>query len=132
MTIKGVVIRFLLTYVLLLLVLGQILSMLGVPANEAIFIGVLAGSSFWPCLLYGKRNGRYFTGRDKLIAIQIMLLIDVTFQILFGNVLLPGMAPLVEVALSFVILLLLHAAVLMLVTRLAGRLLARQGTISQI
>jgi hypothetical protein len=37
----------------------------------------------------------------------------------------------VEVALSFLILLLLHAAVLMLVTRLAGKLLARQGAISQ-
>ncbi|WP_028239396.1 ABZJ_00895 family protein [Stutzerimonas azotifigens] len=127
MTIKGVVLRYLLTYVGLLLLLGQALSMLGIGANEGIFIGLLVGSGLWPCLMFGRRNGRYFDRSEKTLVVASFLLIDLIFQIIFGNLLLPGMAPLLEVLLAFAVLVLLHAVVITLVVQWAGRLLARKG-----
>lgn len=127
MTIKAVVLRYLLTYVGLLLLLGQLLSMLGVGANEGVFIGLLAGAGLWPCLVFGRRNGRYFDRGEKTTVISAFLLIDLLFQILFGNILLPGMAPLVEVLLAFAMVAVLHAVVLTLIVQWAGRMLASKG-----
>lgn len=128
MTIKGVVFRYLLTYVGLVLVLGQVLSLVGIKANEGIFIGLLVGAGLWPCLAFARRNGRYFDRSEKTLVISVFLLIDLLFQILFGNLLLPGMATLVEVLLAFAVVVVLHVVVIALVVQWAGRMAARSGT----
>lgn len=131
MTVKGVVARFLITYILLLVAIGQILHWIGIRSNEAMFIGMLIGSTLWPCMAFGWRNRRYFTSGEQRLTIAILLLIDICIQVLFGNVPLPGMSglSLLDSLARFGLLLILHAAVIAFFVNFAGKQLVKQGVL---
>lgn len=131
MSIKGVVFRFLCTYLLLLVAIGQILYWVGIRPNESLFIGMLIGATLWPCLAFGRRNGRYFSGSEKKTVIAVLLLIDMCIQILFGNVPLPGMngITLLDSLAYFGLIGILHAAVIAFFLNFAGKQLAKQGLV---
>lgn len=132
MTLKGVVFRFLITYFLLLVAIGQILHWVGIRPNESLFIGMLVGSTLWPCLAFGRRNGRYFNTREKGIAVAVLLLIDMCIQIVLGNVPLPGIGGVALLdSLAYLGLIgTLHAAVIAFFINFAGRQLLRQGVLA--
>lgn len=127
MTLRGLIFRYLLTYVALLVVLGHLLELAGLHANFGLFVVLLIGASYWPCLLYGKRNGHFLDKRETRQVVVGLTLIDLSFQILFGNLPLPGSAPWPYIATRFLLLLGVHGAIIALVVRLAGRRLSRLG-----
>ncbi len=130
MSIPGVILRYLLTYVLLVVVVGRILAFAEVGANAALFFGIIVGAAYWPLLRYGRRNRRYFSSADKIHVIAAMTLIDLAFQALLGNVLLPGSAPSLYAFYSLAIVVWLHGALITLVVQFAGRRLRREGIFS--
>lgn len=133
MTVAGLVSRFLTTYILLLIVVGQILHWVGIQPNEAMFIGMLIGSTIWPCMAFGKRNGRYLDKGERIQVTAIILLIDMFMQILFGNAPLPGMTslPALDALAAFGLVLGLHLAVIAFFVNFAQRQLIKMGVLAE-
>ena len=129
MTVPGVIVRYFLTYLLLVVVVGQILSRAGMAPNELMFLGIIVGAAQWPCLMYGRKNRHYFSTTDKIHVIAAMTLTDMVFQVVFGNLLMPATAPLLPVFLSFLIVVGLHGALITGLVLFTGRQLRRQGWI---
>lgn len=83
MSIKGVLLRFFLLYIGLIGVTWLIAIMLGLRQNSGINSGILMACVLWACYQYGKKNGRYFLGHEKTMAILGFIAIDSTVQLLF-------------------------------------------------
>ena len=115
MTIKGLLLRFFLGYLALLIVAGLTLSYFEIKSNSGLNTGILVGIIYWVCFSFGQKNGRYFTKREKttvvigLIAIDLILQLLLSLAALSGKNLSLGADPLVF-ALGFVGL--LHALVI--------------------
>lgn len=83
MTIKGVLWRFALAYLLGTIAVGLIVNALGLSSGSGLNVGILAGCIIWVCGAFGKANGRYFDSEEKTRVVLGMIAIDVALQFIF-------------------------------------------------
>jgi len=134
MTIKGVLWRFALAYVVAAIAAGTVLNMLGIKGGTGVNVGLLAGCTLWVCIAFGKANGRYFTSSEKTLAVTGMIVIDLALQLVVMLATLSqrtaGLhAGAMLFALAFVGL--LHAVAIYFFVGMAGKQLAKQGLVEQ-
>ena len=86
MTVLGLLARFFIFYILLILTIGTALNYLGINGGSAVNLGILLFLIFWLCESYGKKNNRFFTGKEKSAVVIGMIIIDVILQIVFATV----------------------------------------------
>lgn len=80
MTIKGLLLRFAPLYAVLMI--GTVLAMNYAGMKPTgINIGILMASVFWVCSEFGKKNGRYFSGSEKISVVLGITAIDLTLQL---------------------------------------------------
>ena len=133
MTLKGLLLRFFLGYLALLIVAGLTLSYFEIKGNSGLNVGILAGMIYWVCFSFGQKNGRYFTKREKttvvigLIAIDIILQLLLSLAALLDQNLSPSAGPLIF-ALGFVGL--LHALVIYYFVGTIEKMLIKQKVIT--
>ena len=84
MTIKGLLLRFFLGYLVLIIVAGVILNYFSLKGGSWINTGILIGLVFWVCLSFGQKNKRYFTKDEKIATVLGMIAIDLLLQILLS------------------------------------------------
>jgi hypothetical protein len=85
MTIKGMMLRFFLVYPLLLIAAGILMKyIIGYGINTGLSFGILFGCIMWFCISFRKKNGRYFSDKEKYTVIAGFFAIDLLFQLLFG------------------------------------------------
>lgn len=84
MTIKGVLFRFFVLYTMLIIAAGIAMNHFGIKGNSGVNIGILAGCIIWVCGVFGKKNGRYFSSREKTIVVTGFITINLLLQLLFG------------------------------------------------
>jgi hypothetical protein len=81
MSIAGVLVRFVLAYVLLMVAAGVVMNLLGIKSNSGVNVGILIGATLWPCMAFGQKNGRYFTPSEKTVVVLGMIAIDLALQL---------------------------------------------------
>ncbi|MDZ4357945.1 MAG: ABZJ_00895 family protein [Variovorax sp.] len=125
MSIRGLLARFGLAYLVLLLGIAITLSLLGVKTNAGTNTAALLGAVMWACMAFGKRNGRYFTREEKPRAVLGMLAVDLALQAAFavGVSLLAGAGALQMGPLLFSLLFIgvLHAVTVYFFVGLSGK-----------
>lgn len=84
MTTKAVLLRFFLAYTALIIVTGLVMNHFGIKGNTGINFGILAGCIFWVCGSFGKKNGRYFSNKEKTVVVVGLIAIDLVLQLVFG------------------------------------------------
>ena len=84
MTIRGLMLRFFLVYPLLLIAAGILMKYTGYSINTGLTFGILAGCVIWLCGSFCKKNGRYFSDKEKYMVVAGFFAIDLLFQLLFG------------------------------------------------
>jgi hypothetical protein len=83
MSIKEVLLRFLLLYTVLIVAAGSLIHHFGITQILGVNIGILAGCVSWVCYEFVKRNGRYFSKREKKTVVLGLAAINITLQFLF-------------------------------------------------
>lgn len=86
MTIKGVLWRFALAYLLATIAVGLIVNALDLGLGSGLNVAILAGCIVWVCGAFGKANGRYFDSREKTLVVLGMVAIDMALQFIFTSV----------------------------------------------
>lgn len=132
MTIKGVLLRFLLVYTVSIIAAGLLMSHWGIKGS-GVNIAILAGCVAWVCGAFGKKNGRYFSGKEKAAVVLGLIAIDLSLQLLFGAAALSRSPSGVSTdALIFAVgfVGILHAAAIYLFVSVAKRPLIKQGVIN--
>lgn len=86
MTIKGMMLRFILVYPMLLIAAGILMKYIGYGINTGLTFGILFGCIMWLCISFCKKNGRYFSDKEKYTVVAGFFAIDLLFQLLFGLV----------------------------------------------
>ena len=84
MSILGVLVRFTIVYLLLLVIVVVALTYLGIGLNGGVNIGVLIGSVFLVCSSFAKKNNRYFSGKEKSIVVLGFIIINIFLQYLLS------------------------------------------------
>lgn len=90
MSIAGVLTRFLVAYIVLMITAVVALRMLGISSNSGVNVGILIGSVLWPCMAFAAKNGRYFTPAEKVKVVWGMIGINLALQLLVGGGALAG------------------------------------------
>ena len=80
MTIKGLLLRFAPLYAVLMIGTGLAMNYAGMKPT-GINIGILMASVFWVCSEFGKKNGRYFSGSEKVSVVLGLTAIDLALQL---------------------------------------------------
>lgn len=84
MTVKGLLFRFFVGYLVLLIVAGLTLSHFGIKGGTWVDTGILFGLIFWVCMSFGQKNGRYFTKSEKTTTVLGIIAIDLLLQFLLS------------------------------------------------
>jgi len=84
LTIKGLLFRFFIGYLVLLIVAGLTLSFFGIKGGSWVNTGILIGLIFWVCMSFGQKNGRYFTKSEKTTTVLGIIAIDLLLQLLLS------------------------------------------------
>ncbi len=84
MSIPGVLGRFALIYIILIIIVGLTLNYLGIGGNSGVNIGILVGTIFWVCSSFAKKNARYFDKGEKTKVVAGFIVIDIAIQAVFG------------------------------------------------
>ena len=129
MSIPKLLFRFGIAYLVLLVVVGVVLYLFGVPGNSGANTAALLGAVMWACLSFAQKNQRYFEGQEKRRVVLGMVVIDLVIQAAFTlGVAALDPRPLSLGALALVLLFLgaLHALVIYFFIGLAGRQFAKQ------
>lgn len=128
MTVKGVLTRFTIAYVVLLVGGATLLVALEFKPGSSLNTAVLLGSVLYACLAFGQKNGRYFTPEEKSRVVWGMIAVNLVIQTLIGSLVLLGpgklSAGLFFGALAFVGA--LHAGVIYVFVGVAGKNFAKQ------
>jgi hypothetical protein len=133
MTIKGLLLRFFLGYLALLIGAGLTLSYFGIKGGSWVNTGILIGLVYWVCMSFGQKNKRYFTKNEKIATVLGIIAIDLLLQFVLSAAALSGTnsnvgaGPLVF-ALGFVGL--LHALVIYYFVGSSKKLLIKQNIIT--
>ena len=85
MSISGVLIRFLLAYIVLMVVAVVGLQIIGITSNAGVNIGILIGAVYWSCMSFGTKNGRYFSSSEKSKVVWGMIGINLALQSVIGG-----------------------------------------------
>ncbi|RYX89828.1 MAG: hypothetical protein EOO28_31505 [Comamonadaceae bacterium] len=85
MTISGVLRRFFLAYVVLIIVVAVAFQLLGIASSSGVNVGILIGAVLWPCLAFAEKNGRYFTPAEKKTVVWSMIAINLALQLVVGG-----------------------------------------------
>ena len=88
MSIAGVLTRFTLAYVGLLIASAMLFRSLGTSSRSGVDVAILIASVLWPCMAFSARNGRYFTPSEKRKVVWGMIGINLALQVLFGGAML--------------------------------------------
>jgi len=133
MTIKGVLWRFALAYVVAVIIVGYIANYFGIKSSSGLNIGILAGCVVWVCSAFGKANKRYFTGAEKMAVVLGLIFIDVAIQVLFSLAAISQRDPVENFGSALLIAVVfvgaLHAIAIYLFVGLAKKPLIKQGVI---
>lgn len=86
MSISGVLIRFFLAYIVLMVVAALALHLLGIASNSGVNVGILIGAVMWSCTTFGTRKDRYFNNAEKTKVVWGMIGINLAIQLLVGGV----------------------------------------------
>ena len=133
MTIKGLLLRFFLGYLALLVGAGLALNYFGIKGGSWVNTGILTGLVYWVCMSFGQKNKRYFTKNEKIATVLGIIAIDLFLQFVLSIAALSGTnsnvgaGPLVF-ALGFVGL--LHALVIYYFVGSSKKLLIKQNIIA--
>jgi hypothetical protein len=134
MSIKGVLWRFALAYLAVVIAAGIALNYFGVEGGSWVNIAALAACVSWVCTAFGKANGRYFTSSEKTAAVIGLLAIDLVLQfvVTFAVALSRGPSQANSGALVFALVFVgaLHAVAIYFFVGMTGKSLAKQGVIS--
>jgi hypothetical protein len=84
LTVKGFLLRFFLSYFVLLVVAGLTLSHFGIKGGSWVNTGILIGLVYWGCMSFGQKNGRYFTKNEKIVIVLGVIAIDLLLQFVFS------------------------------------------------
>lgn len=84
MSILGVLGRFALIYVVLLVIVGLALNYFDISGNSGVNIGILLCTIFWACSSFAKKNGRYFEKNEKAKVVTGFVVINLVIQAAFG------------------------------------------------
>ncbi|OGB24691.1 MAG: hypothetical protein A3I66_18035 [Burkholderiales bacterium RIFCSPLOWO2_02_FULL_57_36] len=129
MSILGVLIRFFLAYIVLMIVAVVALRALGIASNSGVNVGILIGAVLWPSMAFGTKNGRYFNRAEKIKVVWGMIGINLALQLLVGGGALAAEGRLssgaLVVALAFVGV--IHSVAIYYFVGLAGKLLEKQA-----
>jgi hypothetical protein len=68
-----------------MIIAGIFMSHFGITSNSGINIAILAGSVFWVCGAFAKKNGRYFSAKEKTSVVLGLIVINLCLQALFGS-----------------------------------------------
>lgn len=90
MTVKGLLLRFFLSYFMLLSLGGLIIDYFNIEAGSWVNISILIGLVYWICISFGKKNKRYFTKGEKRATILGIITIDMLLQFIVGLVYIYG------------------------------------------
>ena len=90
MSILGVLGRFTLIYIVLIIVVGFTLNYMGIGSNSGVNVGILVGAIFWVCSSFAKKNGRYFDKGEKTKVVAGFIVINIAIQAIFGAAALVG------------------------------------------
>ncbi len=82
MSIPGLLVRFTVVYLLLLVVVALLLGLVGVRGNSGVNVSVLVGSVMGCCIWFADKNGRYFSESERPLVILGMTAVDVLMQLL--------------------------------------------------
>lgn len=85
MSIMGVLGRFTLIYIVLIIMVGATLNYLDIGINSGVNIGILVGTIFWVCTAFAKKNGRYFDKGEKFKVVLGFIIINIVIQVVFGT-----------------------------------------------
>jgi hypothetical protein len=85
MSISGVLWRFLVAYIVLMIAAAVGLRLLGVNSNSGVNTGVLIGAVLWPCIAFAMKNKRYFTSDEKPKVVWGMIAINLLLQLVVGG-----------------------------------------------
>ncbi len=133
MTVKGVLWRFALAYVVAVVVLGYIINYFQIKIGGGMNIAILAGCIMWVCSAFGKVNKRYFTNSEKTAVVIGLVAIDLGLQLLFGWAALSQKNPAAAFggAMLFitVLVMVLHAGFIYLCVGWAKKPLVKQGIV---
>jgi len=129
MSLKGMLIRFFLVYTVLVILLSVI-----IPKAHIV---VLAGCTFWVCATFGKKNGRYFSEREKTIVVLSLIAIDLALQGIFGFIAisqkisqLDAVAQIAGLVFTFGLIGLIDGIIIYFIVGLVKKRLVKQGVIS--
>ncbi len=133
MTIKKALVSFFFLYLALLISASVAVSFLGIDAGSSINIGVLVGCVFWVCSTYGKKNGKYFEGKEKTKIVLGFSAINILIQFLLSLTLLPSgdlSTVLVSIIIAVVFIGIIHSLVVYFLVGMCKKMLIKNGTIN--
>ena len=132
MTIKVLLLRFFLIYTGLMVLVGVILSLLQINGSSGVNIGVLIGAITWVCTSFAKKNGRYFSKKEKAAVVFGMLAIDLLIQFLQSLIALtqtPGPTNFAAIFFALTVVGVLDLLAIYLFVSIEKRFLVKQGII---
>ena len=83
MSVVGLVMRFAVIYLALLIAAGAVVTMIGAKTSTSVNFGVLMAAVLGVCNWFASKNRRSFIAGEKLRAVLGMWVVDVFFQLLF-------------------------------------------------
>jgi hypothetical protein len=127
MSLASLLVRFAGLYVVLMALLAIGFAVGGLRSNAGMNVAALAGAVIWPCLVFGRRNGRPISGDEKRRVVLGMVAIDLAIQLASGLVFVAAVVMDVKALLTgLAIAAALHAVTIYLLVTLSGWLIARQ------
>ena len=84
MTIRSVLIRFLIIYTLLLIFAGLLVNYFEIEDKSGINGAILAACTFMVCGFFVDSNNRFFSKYEVVLVILGLIAIDLVLQIIFG------------------------------------------------
>src|SRR5262245_58935125 len=83
MTLKGVLWRFALIYLIALIGVPYLIAHIGLTSGAGTLAGILLGSTLWPCIAFGRANGRSFAKSEKTKVVVVMTLIAIAPPLIY-------------------------------------------------
>jgi len=130
MTLRGLLVRFTLIYIGLLIVIGVGFHLLGAKSGTSGNAGALIGAVMGSCLWFARANKRFFSPIEKRNVILSMIAIDLVFQTFVASALLLGVpGGIGSAAMLFGILFVgsLHALVIWFFVGWSGKQFAKEA-----
>lgn len=132
MTIKRMLTRFFVMYFGAMIIVGLIMSYLEIKSISGLNAGVLCLCVVWVCESFGKKNERYFSNKEKWLAILGFFLIDIFTQVLLGMPVILRMAQakgMVAFLISIIIVMMIHLFGICVFVNASKRMLIKRGVI---